>query len=727
VHSFRAFSYYWLQENAKNDSTAGSYAYVSGGSGERSALTNSPDENAKFTNCGKTLMGWYVVEKPTKERHRLCFWGHKVDSPTKKHFAPNSLAQEAEFSADGRVQLDRKLQDTSASMMDETETEKVDPPATHSVGIHVEIHVDGGAGGAAPSARAADKLVPAPPSAAPAEPAPPVEKVVAEEKPSASEAKPSEASVDKDLAKLAAKATGKSEEEMHKHITDIKTGTHGANPFKDADFIRLLQQLSQGMGDNRLGIQKQQLENMKHPSTNALMMQQDGTTAAPDRCAQLPQGCEPTFHPPAKTGAGETGAGLGDVTPVWSIDGLDNKKCPYSYVTKSEGDKKDSFSWADIDSSCPADAWTGAERHHGDHTPGHLSEMPSTESQQCGTCYAVASSTSLTSRLWIKYPELKKRWQKSKKQTGNSSVFGGWGEDECGVDVRVSWGHASQCNVYNQGCDGGFPYWVMTGWSDEGAKSTACFADDPTPKDPTPADGSSKDARPDKCTPGDCEEDPQAGVSGIQIQSWGYIGGAYGRCQVGTQPGTAKAAADDASMSCEEYMKREIYRAGPIVVAIEPEGGFAMWHSGVLKAANASFGAHVKSGKGSILHPQHFRNIEDLQHVPADRKMCPDGSKVCYHYEKVDHSVVVFGWGEEDGTPYWLLKNSWGNSFGDHGTIKIARGEDYLAIESIPVAAEPIWVKSKEAGFIDVKDPEDDRRPIFARRSGPYLSRAVLE
>ena len=43
---------------------------------------------------------------------------------------------------------------------------------------------------------------------------------------------------------------------------------------------------------------------------------------------------------------------------------------------------------------------------------------------------------------------------------------------------------------------------------------------------------------------------------------------------------------------------------------------------------------------------------------------------------------TFIGWGEENGTPYWLVANSWNYDWGDNGTFKILRGSDHCGIES---------------------------------------------
>jgi len=46
-----------------------------------------------------------------------------------------------------------------------------------------------------------------------------------------------------------------------------------------------------------------------------------------------------------------------------------------------------------------------------------------------------------------------------------------------------------------------------------------------------------------------------------------------------------------------------------------------------------------------------------------------------------DHAIVIAGYGEENGVPYWLIKNSWGGFYGENGFIRIRMGVNMCGVE----------------------------------------------
>jgi len=56
-------------------------------------------------------------------------------------------------------------------------------------------------------------------------------------------------------------------------------------------------------------------------------------------------------------------------------------------------------------------------------------------------------------------------------------------------------------------------------------------------------------------------------------------------------------------------------------------------------------------------------------------------SDTCKHgYYDLDHCVHLTGYGVESGTKYWLVKNSWGTSWGEKGYIRIEYGSNLCGI-----------------------------------------------
>lgn len=113
-------------------------------------------------------------------------------------------------------------------------------------------------------------------------------------------------------------------------------------------------------------------------------------------------------------------------------------------------------------------------------------------------------------------------------------------------------------------------------------------------------------------------------------------------------------------------IQEELYHNGPLVLGLEPGEDFMWYSSGIYRSPKNPF------------HPT----------VGAE-------------WERVDHAVLLVGYGEENGEKFWKLQNSWGEDWGEEGFFRIARGENDSGIESMPEAADV--VEDEQAGK-QVKD-----------------------
>lgn len=125
----------------------------------------------------------------------------------------------------------------------------------------------------------------------------------------------------------------------------------------------------------------------------------------------------------------------------------------------------------------------------------------------------------------------------------------------------------------------------------------------------------------------------------VKVKDYYYVGGSYGRCD-------------------EKSMIEELDNNGPFVISFEPSYAFMMYKKGI------------------------------FQGMPSEKTWKERNNKKP-EWEKVDHSVVLVGYGEENGIKYWKCQNSWGANWGEEGYFRIIRGKDYSGIESICEAGIP--------------------------------------
>jgi len=106
--------------------------------------------------------------------------------------------------------------------------------------------------------------------------------------------------------------------------------------------------------------------------------------------------------------------------------------------------------------------------------------------------------------------------------------------------------------------------------------------------------------------------------------------GAEGTCKSCTSVASIKSYTDDPSGN--ENNLSNMIQAGPISIAIEADqNAFQFYSGGVFSAA-------------------------------------------CGH--NLDHGVLIVGYGTLSGKPYWIVKNSWGASWGMQGYILMIQGKD---------------------------------------------------
>ena len=122
----------------------------------------------------------------------------------------------------------------------------------------------------------------------------------------------------------------------------------------------------------------------------------------------------------------------------------------------------------------------------------------------------------------------------------------------------------------------------------------------------------------------------------MKVTDYYYVGGYYGA-------------------TSEAKLLKELLENGPFVVSLSPGYLFSSYKSGI--------------------YDEDSKTWNQLNMKKPE-------------WEKVDHSVVLAGYGVENGIEYWMIQNSWGSKWGMDGFIKIRKGKNLMNVESLGQVAK---------------------------------------
>lgn len=110
----------------------------------------------------------------------------------------------------------------------------------------------------------------------------------------------------------------------------------------------------------------------------------------------------------------------------------------------------------------------------------------------------------------------------------------------------------------------------------------------------------------------------------------------------------------------EEELKRLVAKVGPVAVGIHATQVFKSLRN---------------------------QNINDFDAFRFYKAGIYENTNECSRSASPNHAVLLVGYGTQNGQDYWLIKNSWGETWGEDGYVKVPRNKNWCAIANAAIYA----------------------------------------
>ena len=130
-------------------------------------------------------------------------------------------------------------------------------------------------------------------------------------------------------------------------------------------------------------------------------------------------------------------------------------------------------------------------------------------------------------------------------------------------------------------------------------------------------------------------------VGGIELEEDYPYQGVQGTCKFNKNRVAASFSAVETIKSTDEALAEYLVNYGPVMVGVHADARWQLYNGGII-------------------------------------------SSKCYLF---NHAVLAVGYGVENGKKYWIVKNSWAETWGEDGYIRITRGDNCLCKAAFSVVA----------------------------------------